>query len=127
MSHCMKGYLSSHTLEDVSSPRAEGIRVLVAEDTPMGCQLLKDGLKRLRLGLGKICCAVTVNEIASLCDVRPVDVALISEDLQDGAHKGLEAVEFLRKDRPSIRSVLLVRKIRRELTLEAFRSGAKGV
>jgi len=123
----MKGYLSSHTLEDVSSPRAEGIRVLVAEDTPMGCQLLKDGLKRLRLGLGKICCAVTVNEIASLCDVRPVDVALISEDLQDGAHKGLEAVEFLRKDRPSIRSVLLVRKIRRELTLEAFRSGAKGV
>jgi len=123
----MNAHPSSHALEDGSSPRIEGITVLIAEDTPMGCQLLEDGLKRLRLGLGKICCAVTVNEIASVCYVRPVDVALISEDLQDGAHKGLEAVEFLRKNRPNIRSVLLVRKTHRELTLEAFRSGAKGV
>jgi DNA-binding NarL/FixJ family response regulator len=123
----MNAYLSNPALEDMSAPRIEGISVLIAEDTPMGCQLLKDGLQRLRLGLGKIGCAVTVSEVACLCRLRQVDVALISEDLQDGTHKGLEAVEFLRKDRPNVRSVLLVRKICRELTLEAFRSGAKGV
>ncbi|MGB9470345.1 MAG: response regulator transcription factor [Candidatus Acidiferrum sp.] len=123
----MNAYSPSHALQDVSSPRVAAIRVLIAEDTPMGCQLLKDGLKRSRFGLGEIYCAGTVNQVVSLCNLHPVDVALISEDLQDGPHKGIEAVELLRKSHPNIRSVLLVKKIRRELTLEAFRSGAKGI
>ena len=118
---------SSHELGDVSSTRTEGIRLLIAEDTRMACQLLKDGLRRSRLGLGEIYCAVTTGDVTTLSDLHPVDVALISEDLQDGVHKGLEAVELLRTDHPQIRSVVLVRRIRRELTLEAFRSGAKGV
>jgi DNA-binding NarL/FixJ family response regulator len=123
----MNAYSPGHALQDVSSPRGESIRVLIAEDTPMGCQLLKDGLKRSRLGLGEIYCAGTLNQISALSSLHSIDVALISEDLQDGAHKGLEAVELLRKDHPLIRSVVMVRKIRREVTLEAFRSGAKGV
>ncbi len=93
----------------------------------MGCQLLKDGLKRSRFGLGEIYCAGTVNQVVAHCNLHPIDVALISEDLQDGPHKGVEAVELLRKGHPNIRSVVLVKKIRRELTLEAFRSGAKGI
>jgi two-component system, NarL family, nitrate/nitrite response regulator NarL len=123
----MNAYSPSHALQDVSSPRLAAIRVLIAEDTPMGCQLLKDGLKRSRLGLGEIYCAGTVNQVVALCNLHPVDVALISEDLQDGPHKGVEAVELLRKSQPNIRCVVLVRKIRRELTLEAFRNGAKGI
>jgi len=118
---------SSHELGDVFSTRTEGIRLLIAEDTRMACQLLNDGLRRSRLGLGEIYCAVTMADVTTLSDLHPVDVALISEDLQDGVHKGLEAVELLRTDHPQIRSVVLVRRIRRELTLEAFRSGAKGV
>ena len=118
---------SSHELEDVSSTRTEGIRLLIAEDTRMACQLLKDGLRRSRLGLGEIYSAVTMGDVTTLSDLHAVDVALISEDLQDGIHKGLEAVELLRADHPQIRSVVLVRRICRELTLEAFRSGAKGV
>jgi len=93
----------------------------------MGCQLLQEGLKRAQLGLGEIHSAGTVHQVLTLCGIHPVDVALISEDLQDGPHKGVEAVELLRKSHPNIRSVVLVRKIRRELTLDAFRSGAKGV
>src|SRR6516162_6899749 len=118
---------SSHERGDVSSTRTEAIRLLIAEDTRMACQLLKDALRRSRLGLGEIYCAVTMGDVTTLSDLHPVDVALISEDLEDGVHKGLEAVELLRADHPQIRSVVLVRKVRRELTLEAFRSGAKGV
>ena len=117
----------SNAPEDASSPRTEGIRLLIAEDTLMAGQLLKDGLRHSRLGLGEIHCAVTMGDITTLTSLHPVDVALISEDLQDGAHRGLEALEFLRADHPRIRSVLLVRKIRPELTLEAYRSGVKGV
>jgi DNA-binding NarL/FixJ family response regulator len=123
----MNAFAPSHALQNVSSPRVESVRVLIAEETPMGCQLLKDGLKRSRLGLGEIYCAGTVNQVVALCGLHRVDVALISEDLQDGPHKGVEAVELLRRSHPNIRSVVLVRKIRRELTLAAFRSGAKGI
>jgi two-component system, NarL family, nitrate/nitrite response regulator NarL len=117
----------TNTLRETSSPRVEPIRVLIAEDTPMGCQLLKDTLKRSRLGLGDIHCAVTSSQVVDLAAGHTVDVALISEDLQDGAYKGLHAVELLRATRPNTRSVVLVRRIGRELTLDAFRNGAKGV
>lgn len=113
--------------EHMPPPRVKGIRLLIAEDTRMACQLLKRGLERLRLGLGEIHCAVTLADITTLSDLHTVDVALISEDLQDGVHKGLEAVELLRAEHPQVRSVVLVRRIRPELTLETFRSGAKGV
>jgi two-component system, NarL family, nitrate/nitrite response regulator NarL len=112
---------------DLVTPRGEPIRVLIAEDTLMGCQLLKEGLKRSRIGLGSIYCTVTSSQIVGMCDAHPIDVALISEDLQDGVHKGVEVVELLRRAHPNIRSVILIRKVRRELTLEAFRNGAKGV
>lgn len=124
----MNTYSPSYALQDVSVPRVEPVRVLIAEDTPMGCQLLKEGLKRSRIGLGEIFCAGTINQILGLCSHHmTIDVALISEDLQDGADKGVEAIELLRQTHPKIRCVLLVRRVRRELTLEAFRSGAKGV
>ena len=41
-----------------------------------------------------------------------IDVALIGEDLQDGADKGVEAIELLRQTHPKIRCVLLVRRVR---------------
>jgi two-component system nitrate/nitrite response regulator NarL len=93
----------------------------------MGCQLLKDTLKRSRLGLGGAHCAVTSSQITHLTTENPIDVALISEDLQDGPYEGLHAVERLRSTHPNIRSIVLVRSIRPELTLDAFRNGAKGV
>jgi len=103
------------------------IRLLIAEDTVMGCQLLRDGLKRARIGLREIHLAATSSQILNLCGTYSIDVALISEDLQDGAQKGLESIDLLRGSHPSVRSVLLVRRIRPEVTLGAFRNGAKGV
>jgi two-component system nitrate/nitrite response regulator NarL len=93
----------------------------------MGCQLLSDTLKRCRLGLGAVHCAVSSSQILHLAAENVIDVALISEDLQDGTYKGLHVVERLRTIHPNIRPVVLVRTLRRELTLDAFRNGAKGV
>jgi DNA-binding NarL/FixJ family response regulator len=113
--------------EAVFSPKTAPIRLLIAEETPMGCQLLKDTLKHSRLSLGGVHCAVTSSEITQLTKDNPIDVALISEDLQDGAYKGVHIVERLYATHHNIRSILLVRDVRPELTLDAFRNGVKGV
>ena len=117
---------SSQRREEPSS-RNSPVRILIAEDTAMGCQLLMDGLKRARLGFIEIYSAATSSHIVDLCAQRTIDVALISEDLQDGTSKGLEAVGLLRRTRPNVRCVLLAKRMHRELTLDAFRNGAKGV
>lgn len=93
----------------------------------MGGQLLQDGLKRARLGLWKIYCATSTQQVFELCQQHSVDVALISEDFQDGGSDGLKIIDLLRRTHSSVRSVLLVRKLGREVTLEAFRNGAKGI
>jgi two-component system nitrate/nitrite response regulator NarL len=111
----------------VSSLRVDPMRLLIAEDTPMGCQLLKDTIKRSRLVLASTHCATTSAQIVDLAAENVIDVALVSEDLQDGPYKGLHAVERLHATQPNIRSIVLVRSIRPQLTLDAFRNGAKGV
>jgi DNA-binding NarL/FixJ family response regulator len=108
-------------------PPGGPIRVLIAEDTPMGCELIRNSLRRSRLGLGDIHSAFTSSQIFSIANNHVIDVALISEDLQDGASKGLQVIERLRTTQPNIRCVVLVRTMRRELTLDVFRNGAKGV
>jgi len=70
---------------------------------------------------------VSSTQIFALTEENPVDVALISEDLQDGAYKGVHVVERLRANHHSIRSIVLVRDLHPGLTLDAFRNGAKGV
>ena len=109
------------------SPPGEPMRALIAEENSLGCQLLRDVLKRSRLGLGHIYCAVTSSQIVHLAAENEIDVALINEDLQDGASTGLAVVERLRTSQPAIRSIVLVKSISRELILDAFRHGAKGV
>jgi DNA-binding NarL/FixJ family response regulator len=110
-----------------SSPRATCTRVLIGEETAIDCQLLGDALKRCRLGRVTVHCAITTKQILKAAADNVIDIALISEDLQDGAYKGIQVVEQLRVTHPNVRSILLVRNIRREVTLDAFRSGAKGV
>jgi len=113
--------------EGPTSHQGTLIRVLIVEDSAMGGQLLQDGLKRARLGLWKIYCATSSQQVMELCLQHSIDVALISEDFQDGGSDGLKTIDFLRRTHCSVRCVLLVRKLRREVTLEAFRNGAKGV
>jgi two-component system nitrate/nitrite response regulator NarL len=122
--------MSSSTAKAVPSPssrRMEAIRVLIAEDTPMSCQLLSETLRRSRQGLRIVQRAVTSSEAIQLVGTDRIDIALISEDLQDGARKGLHAVKELRNLHPNIQSIVLVKNVERELIVDIFRSGAKGV
>jgi DNA-binding NarL/FixJ family response regulator len=123
----MSTLIAKNNVMSVSSIRVEPIRLLIAEETHMGLELLKDTLKRTRLGFGSTHCAMSSSQVSQLANENAIDVALISEDLKDGAYKGVQVVERLSATHPNIRSVVLVRNIRPQLTLDAFRNGAKGV
>lgn len=105
----------------------EPIRLLIAEDNPMSCELLKDTLRRSPVGVSKFSCSLTHAQIIDATKDNQIDVALVSEHLENGLSNGLEMIEHLRKTCPAIRSILLAKNFTPGLVLEAFRSGAKGV
>ncbi len=105
----------------------EPIRLLIAEDNPMGCELLKRSLKRSQLGASRFVSAITYAQVIDATGDKQIDVALIGEQLEDGSRDGLEIIEYLRKTCPAIRTILLAKTLTPELVLAAFRNGAKGI
>jgi two-component system nitrate/nitrite response regulator NarL len=102
------------------------IRVLIALDTPMDCQLLKTAVKSSRQQLEVVACAVSRNGILDCFSHGNVDIALINVDLEDGRLAGLNVI-------PDIRAsyhapvVVLFDAWQDDLTVHAFRVGAQGV
>jgi two-component system, NarL family, nitrate/nitrite response regulator NarL len=106
------------------SPR---IRIVIADETPLGCQLLRNGLASSRFRFEIIACATTCREIADCVRARPIDVALLSESLQDGPFAGFRALNEMQASFPTVRVVMLLKSAVRDLVVDAFRAGAEGV
>ena len=103
------------------------IRVLIADDSRMGCQLLKNELERSRHRFEVLGCSVNRAEVISAVSQNAVDVALISENLQDGPFMGFEVLREVRFYHPGTQVIILLKSSSRDLVISAFRAGAKGV
>lgn len=103
------------------------IHLFIADDTPMGCQLLKDTFERSRAGFRIAGCGQSREDISKALAENPCDVALISETLSNGPLTGFHAIRELRQSCPKARSVMLLKCGKDELVIDAFRAGAKGV
>ncbi len=103
------------------------IVVLIADDSRMGCQLLKNELERSRHRFEVVACSVNRAEILSALGQNGVDVALISENLQDGPFMGFEVLREVRFYHPKTHIIMLLKNSSRDLIIDAFRGGAKGV
>ena len=103
------------------------IDVLIAEDNPMDCQLLKTALTDPRLPFRVVSCAVSRAEILHSVNAHSPDIALISENLQDGPLSGLSTLSELRTSSPKTSVIVLLRSSCEDLIVKAFRAGAKGV
>jgi len=102
----------------------ELIRVLLVERTPMGGQLLADVLRRDKhLHVTN----ATGNSIEGILAAPVPDVALVSEEIAGGPGNGFDVLRTFRVSCPKVRVVMLLDHADRELVLEAFRSGARGV
>ena len=102
------------------------IDVLIADDSSMNCQLLKGALG-LRSSFRVVACAVSREEIIDAMNSHSVDVALINESLQDGTLSGFRVLSEMHSLFPNTRVIVLLKLAHKDLVIDAFRSGARGV
>lgn len=107
--------------------RPMAIRVLIADDSPMGCQLLKTAFSRFRKRFYVVDCVVSSQQIIQRVSQGQPDVALINSDLQDGPLAGLRALRQIQTAGHGISVIVLFDKWEDDLIVYAFRAGARGV
>ena len=103
------------------------IRVAVADATRLNSQLTVGALKRCHSNFDVQ--ALTSNSIiacSELQDYRP-DVAVISARLEDGPLTGFKILHQLRASESKTPTVMLLDCTERDLVVDAFRGGARGV
>ncbi len=111
---------------DGSTKRAH-IRVLIAEATRMGGQLVATALKRCRNHFDVIATTQNLSEAVQAVEQHFPDIAVISADLQDAPLAGFELLHRLRTSRSKTAAIVLVNSSDRDLVINAFRYGARGV
>ena len=118
---------SASLREHAHAARPRRISILIADETPMGCQLLKNALARSRLRFEVMACAINRSEIMQSMSKHSIEVVLVSESLQEGPFVGFQVLSELRASFPATRVVVLLKSAQRDLVLDAFRAGSKGV
>lgn len=106
--------------------RNGGIRLIVADQNLMNCQLLVGALRRCRR-IEVVARATSSEQILAEAKASQPGVALIGANLQDGSLAGFEVVRRLRNLHPEIRAVLLLDSADRASVIDAFRAGARGI
>jgi DNA-binding NarL/FixJ family response regulator len=102
------------------------IRVVVAEGTRMGSQLISDALKEdSRFAVVGIC--ATSRELQECVTSCTPDVVVVNVTLDEQSTKGFEITRQLRTSNPETKVILLLDSPKRDLVIRAFGSGAKGV
>ena len=105
-------------------PSVAKVRVLVADGTRLTGHLIADALKKDR-GL-----AITIAEASTVLltasTLKP-DVIIVSEQLHGKPGGGFEILRELRVSVPGTRMVMLLDSAERDLVVEAFRRGTRGV
>jgi two-component system, NarL family, nitrate/nitrite response regulator NarL len=104
----------------------EKATVLVADATRMDCQLVSDAIQRhsrFRV-IGHV---TSSSEVVSAVRNAQPDVAVISARLQDGASAGLWALQGLRALHARSRIVMLFDNDERQMVVEAFLNGTRGI
>src|SRR6516165_11580985 len=113
-------------MEAGRAPGGTPIRVFVADNSAIHTQLIADGLKRdpdLQVILPVSDSSGLIAEVMA----SDVDVLVISASLDEQPLRGLEILQELRASFPGIRAVVLLHSSKRELVVDAFRVGARGL
>jgi DNA-binding NarL/FixJ family response regulator len=103
------------------------INLLLAVESRMDGQLLTSALEHPRHHLMVRCCGISKAEIAASADTHCLNIALVSENLQDGPLTGFHMLSELRNLCPGVRSIILLKTDDYDFVVDAFRAGAKGV
>jgi two-component system nitrate/nitrite response regulator NarL len=108
-----------------SSPQS--IRVAVADATRMNSQLIVGALKRCHSNFEVR--ALASNSFVAFHELQGYqpDVVVISAQLEDGPLTGFKVLHQLRASESKTPTVMLLDSTERDLVVDAFRAGARGV
>lgn len=106
--------------------RSSGIRLIVADQNLMNCQLLAGALRRCR-NIEVVARVTNSERILAEAKANHPSVALIGANLEEGSLTGFSAVRRLRTAYPEVRAVLLLDTADRASVIDAFRAGARGI
>ena len=102
------------------------VSIVVADGTRIHTQLLADALRNDR-GLQVVAAASNSKELLAAVTRVPIDVAVISHNLDDQPGHGTQVLRDMRVLRPQIKGVILLDGSKPEEVLECFRAGARGI
>jgi len=108
------------------TPKRSQISVLIANPHSMSLELLMGALKRHR-HFRVVDSVTAAQEVLDAVKSTSPDVALITASLADGPLSGLGAVRQIRDCSPEVKTVILLNGPERNLVVDAFRAGARGV
>jgi DNA-binding NarL/FixJ family response regulator len=102
------------------------ISILVADSTRIHTQLLADAIGK-DPGLKVVATATASNDLRESVQRFPVDVLILSYQLDNQSGRGSEVLLELRALRPQIKGIMLLDNSDPEVVLDCFRAGAKGI
>jgi DNA-binding NarL/FixJ family response regulator len=102
------------------------VSIAVADGTRIHTQLLADALRNDR-GLHVVTEASNSEELLAAITRVPIDVAVISNNLDNQAGRGTQVLREMRELRPQIKGVILMDSSKPHEVLECFRAGARGI
>ena len=103
------------------------IRVVVAESSRMASQLIEGSFQKHRQKFEVHAFSGGSAETLRELERKQPDVAIVSSDLQDGPLMGFKVLHRLRDSNSRISTVMLLNSSERDLVIDAFCSGARGV
>ena len=111
----------------MSQPLTESISVLIADADRMSARLIADGLTRGRHRIAVVAVSNSSAEAIRELEKSQPNIALINAHLEDGRLRGYHVLQYLQPLSPKTIAIMLIPDCERELVVDAFRGGARGV
>ena len=102
------------------------VSIVVADSTRIHTQLLADALRNDH-GLQVVAAASNSEELLAAITRVPIDVAVVSHNLDDQPGHGIHVLREMRALRPQIKGVILLDSSKPQEVLDCFRAGARGI